>query len=39
MKDKLFAAFILVALLGGSWLIGERNKNRIDETMYIRYHH
>ena len=38
-KQKLFAAAILVALLGGSWLIVKYGKYKVNETMYIHYHH
>ena len=38
-KQKLFAAAVLVALLGGSWLLVKYGKYKVDETMYIHYHH
>ena len=38
-KQKLFAIAVLVALLGGSWLIVKYGKYKVNETMYIHYHH
>jgi len=39
IKQKLFAAIVLVVLVGGSWLIVKCGKYKVDETMYIHYHH
>ena len=39
IKQKLFTAAILVALLVGSWLIVKYGKYKVDEMMYIHYHH
>lgn len=38
-KQKLFATAILVALVGGSWLIVKYGKYKVDEMMHIHYHH
>jgi hypothetical protein len=38
-KQKLFAIAVLVTLVGGSWLIVKYGKYKVDETMYIHYHH
>ena len=39
IKQRLFAAAILVALVGGSWLIVKYGKYKVDETACVRYHH
>jgi hypothetical protein len=39
IKQKLFAIAVLVALVGGSWLIVKYGKYKVDETMYIHYQH
>ena len=38
-KQKLFATIVLVVLLGGSWLLVKYGKYKVDEMMYIHYHH
>jgi hypothetical protein len=39
IKQKLFAALVLVALVGGSWLVVKYGKYKVDEVSYIHYHH